>query len=273
MRKMKKVLFTDLDGTLLKNDKSISGKNKAAIREMQKAGHQLVISTGRTPESALDAIKELNLTGSGCYLSACNGAVLYDCSRQCISKEYTLPLEQVRYLFSEGARYGIHVHSYADGYVISEREDPETLQYERATGRPYRICEDVFSVIKKEPNKVLLISLDDRERLLEFQRDHLDWEKDRCSSFFSCREYLEYCPKDINKGSSLMEICRILNVDPGSVFAAGDSENDCFMLRAAGMGIAVKNAAPEVKAASDFITENDNEHDAVAEIIERFILN
>lgn len=52
----------------------------------------------------------------------------------------------------------------------------------------------------------------------------------------------------------------------------GDAENDISMIRAAHIGCAMRNAEEEVKQAADYITENDNNHDGVAEIIHKFVL-
>ena len=57
-----------------------------------------------------------------------------------------------------------------------------------------------------------------------------------------------------------------------STIAVGDEQNDISMIQEAHIGIAVKNAIPEAKAVADYVTENDNNHDAIAEVIEKFVL-
>ena len=54
--------------------------------------------------------------------------------------------------------------------------------------------------------------------------------------------------------------------------AFGDNTNDLPMIRGAGIGVAVANALPEVKAAADYVTKNDCNHDAVAEIVEQYMM-
>ena len=56
------------------------------------------------------------------------------------------------------------------------------------------------------------------------------------------------------------------------IIAAGDYNNDIEMIQNAGIGVAVANALPEVKAAADYVTQRDNDHDAVVEIVEKFLL-
>ena len=65
---MRKIVFSDLDGTLLSSDKSISGGNRAAIDRATKAGHTFAIATGRPFESAKMVSDSLGLNGEGCYI-------------------------------------------------------------------------------------------------------------------------------------------------------------------------------------------------------------
>ena len=83
---------------------------------------------------------------------------------------------------------------------------------------------------------------------------------------------MEYLPLGASKGSAVRTLCEMLGVDIKNAYAAGDERNDISMIEAAGVGIAMKNAVNEAKAVADYITENDNDHDGIAEIIDRLIL-
>ena len=113
--------------------------------------------------------------------------------------------------------------------------------------------DNVFSALDSEPWKVLLASLEEKEKLVRFQQEHRAWEKGRCSSFFSCQEYLEYCPAGTDKGSGIRALCDILNLDWENTYAVGDERNDIPMIKAAKTGIAMKNGVEEVKMAADYI--------------------
>ena len=269
---MRKILFTDLDGTLLRDDTTVSEGNRAAIRQMLDAGHHLVVATGRPVSSGLTVVKKLGLTLPGCYMIAFNGSVIYDCSADCILQEHTMPIEYVEYLFEEANRSNIHIQTYSDSQVLAQQWDEELDYYQKTTGMSAKIVRNIFDALDKEPCKVLLASLSGQERLKKFQREHRSWETGRCSSFFSSREYLEYCPEGINKGLGVSFLREFLNVKRENTYAVGDERNDIPMLREAGTGIAVRNAYEEVKMAADYVTEHDNERDAIVEIIDKFIL-
>ena len=70
----------------------------------------------------------------------------------------------------------------------------------------------------------------------------------------------------------MQETAEKAGVPLGEVIAIGDSENDLSMIQAAGLGVAVANAQEHVKAAADYVTETTCEQDAVADVIERFVL-
>lgn len=269
---MKKILFTDLDGTLLKNDKTISAKNKKAIDRMLAAGHLLAAATGRSVDTALKVLTPHGLAGPGFYMVACNGAVVYDCGQKRMLMEQTVPLPYVEYLFAEAERYKLHIHTYDDKDVLAKRDCRELQYYVSRTQATYRILEDVFGILDKAPNKVLLVS-SDHERLLRFEEDHREWAASRTTSVFSCPEYLEYCPKNTDKGTGISFLREYLKVRPEETYAVGDEQNDIPMILAAGWGIAMKNGVEETRAVADYVTEQDNNHDAIAEIIEKFILD
>lgn len=264
---MKKILFTDLDGTLLKTDKTISEKNREAIGRMLQVGNSVVITTGRVVPSAYKIAQKLGLTVPGCYMIAANGAVIFDCAKAQVMKEWTIPMPDVRYLFAEAKRYGIHIQTYSDQFMLTSCNSRELEFYVSRTDTPAKVVEDVFAELKQNPNKILLANIYDHECLEQFQRDHLQWEQGRLCSFFSCPQYLEYSPMGIDKGSGVRFLCSYLDIPIENAYAVGDERNDIPMIKAAGVGIAMKNAHEETKAAADYVTERDNDHDAIAEII------
>lgn len=84
--------------------------------------------------------------------------------------------------------------------------------------------------------------------------------------------YLEVVPVSVNKGQGVLDTCRALGIDPAETVAFGDAENDIPMLRAAGIGVAMGNAAPAVRAAAYEITASNNE-DGIALWLEKNILS
>jgi hypothetical protein len=267
-----KVLFVDLDGTLLCDDKSISDKNRLAIERMLGEGHYFVIATGRSIESGRMIARQLGLGSAGCYITAFNGGLLYDCAADRVLYKKTLPVEVVQELFIRTDAAGLYAHTYNKSDVITSRHTKELDFYCTATGSSYRISENVLDMLDEEPPKVIVMSLEDEKKLQRFRKKNMSWEKGRCTSVFTSRQLLEYCPIGSDKGTGLTKLIEILNLPAECTVAVGDEENDIPMVKAANVGVAMTNGIDAIKKAADYVTENDNNHDAIAEIIEKFIL-
>ncbi len=268
--KQGRILFTDLDGTLLSDDKSISPKNRRAVDQVLAEGNFIAISTGRPLESGKLVAEELGLTKPGCYLIAFNGSVLYDCFARKILHEETIPVSLVQRLFVQAKKSGIYIQTYDRKDILAEEYTKELAYYAERTRMSYRLLQNGASELYEKPYKALLISLSSRQRLEEFKRANAFWTDGKMNAFFSCPEYLEYCPCGAGKGSAVRRLLQILKIPAECAAAAGDEENDISMLQAVKNGAAVKNAAASVKEAAAYVTERDNNHDAVAEVIEKF---
>ena len=266
----RKIFFIDLDGTLMRDDRTISDRNREAIKKAVNDGNYIALATGRAIASGRNIVKDLGLTVPGCYLVAYNGAIIYDCSADCVLSRKKLPIEYAEYLYNEANAAGIYIQTYSETQILTSERTKELDVYVERTKMPYRIEKDMWSMLNEEPPKMILIDLESKERLEEFQRAHLEWEKGKCISFFSCPEYLEYCPLDATKGYGVDFLKKFLKIPYENTVAIGDQENDIAMIQRAFVGVAMKNASDEVKACADYVSQSDNNHDGVAEIIERF---
>lgn len=267
---MSKILFFDLDGTLLTTDKQISPGNRAALKRMLAQGHRAVITTGRYLPSALEQARRLELHGPGCYLIAYNGGLVYDLAAEKTLFRQTLPMDAALAAMAICRELGIHVQAYDQRHVlVIPPYDKDTLhRYCRIMRADYR----VVSALTEEPCKLLAASYhrpDELKKLEQALKSRLDSAAD---CFFTCPNYLEVVPKGISKGSAATRLCKMLGIPLADSVAVGDAENDISMIRSAGVGVAMANGSDEAKAAADDVTTRDNDHDGVAEVIEKWIL-
>ncbi len=137
----------------------------------------------------------------------------------------------------------------------------------------HEITQRLENVLDHAPFKLLAIDLEDRARLEAFRETvQAAEESSNIICAFSNPMYLEFYDKRAGKGNALVNLCNALHVLEKNAIAAGDEENDCSMIEAAGIGVAMANAVPLLKERADYITEKDNNHDGIVEVIERFIL-
>ena len=269
---MSKIIFSDLDGTLLCSDKSISEGNRVAIKRATEAGHSFVIATGRPFESAKKVSDSLGLNGEGCYIVSYNGGHVYDCYREKVLFSRQMDMQTVRELFVLADEADLYVHTYQNGEILTKADTEELEWYTARTNLTPSPRADVLEYLSREPNKAIVIDLHDHERLERFRAEHEDWAKGKCRMLFSCPQYLEVVPEGISKQTGINFLADYLGGDGADTIAVGDETNDIEMIKAAGLGVAVSNANPAAKEAADYVTVSSNDEDAIAEVIERFVL-
>lgn len=266
-----KILFTDLDGTLLDDKKQISRGNQLAIDRALSQGHKIVVATGRPLPSARIQIERLGLNREGCYAITYNGGLIYDTYHQKPLYSNPVPLPLVKPLFQAALERNLHIHTYTDTHILSCRDTKELRFYATTTLLSYEIADEELSQLTSAPYKLLVIN-NCREKLLDFQSTVLSSYKDKLHSFFSTEDLLEIVPAGVDKGAGVRWLCRYLGIPVENSVAAGDAQNDIAMLEAAHVGAVMRNAYPGIAGHGDYVTQNDNNHDGVAEIIEKFIL-
>lgn len=270
----KKVLFLDMDGTTLDDDKQLSEANLDALCRAVKAGHEVVITTGRTHSSAGYLREHYGLDRIGCrYMIVYNGAAILDCETGKLLYSKTIPVEYAARMIDAAREEGVYLHSYTEKKVLTERDDENLAVYLKRTSMEAEIVPDLKKAVDRPPYKLLAVEVRDPDRLLAFKQNQSSWIKGKVDMYFSYREYLEVVPEGVSKGAALQMFCKMREIPIEHTIAAGDEGNDLSMLRAAGIGCAVANAQKEVKKTADYVTERDNNHSAVAEIVERFLLN
>ena len=268
-----KILFTDLDGTLLNDDKKISDANKESIHRALNAGHKIVLASGRALANVLPVADSLELKTPGCYIIAYNGGQIYDCYAKRLLFDQTLTFDDVYDVFQASKEYGIYTQTYQDGYVITDKEDEELKYYAKKASAQYIITDDVPGYLLKEPSKILFIDLKDRKRLEEFCQVLNERFEKRMHAFFSSDYYLEIVPKNVSKGNSMHFLSNYLNIPMNNTVAVGDYDNDLPMIKEAAVGVILSNGPAHVKEQADYVTVNDNNHDGFKEAVEKFLLS
>ena len=271
-----KILFTDLDDTLLNNQSQVSPESKAFLDEFLASGNRLVLSSGRPLTSVLEVKEQAGLNQPGIFVSSSNGTLVYDCDNRRIIMKTCLPLSYVSYLQEQAKTLSLHIHTYReeDGKsdaIITPADNEEIRYYRRRVHLPLLISENLCDPLMEGPCKLLAISLHNRDKLETFRKNIADWAEDKIQTIYSNKQYLELFDRNAGKGSSLRFLCDYLHVPVSDAYAAGDADNDISMLEAAGCGIAMKNATDKVKAHADVVTDLDNDQNGLADMMRKLL--
>lgn len=271
MKKTEKILFTDLDDTLLNSQKQITPENHRAVCQAIRKGHRVVLCTGRPLMGVIPQIRELDLAQPGSYAITYNGGVIYDCYKEQVIYKKSLPLSYVKYIFQKARQYDLFCQTYSDTHLLAPCPSPALDIYLSGTKMPCKIIPTLPDTLEEEPAKVLVIGTADQEQLRAYQQSIGEWAQDKISIFYSNSIYLEHVPLGVSKGAAIKWLCSYLDIPLENTVAVGDAQNDIPMLQTARIGAAMANASPECKACADYITENDCENSGVAEVIRRFL--
>ena len=269
---MRKILFTDLDGTLLNNESRVVGKMRQALVDMCRAGHVLVLSSGRPLDSILEVMKEAGLDFPGMYVIANNGTLIYDCDNKKSLLELRVSYEDVTGIWELATKSGIHVQTYTATQIISAKDNKEVQYYRRKIHMPLLLAENPLDVLEKEPYKILCIDLEDHDRIEGFQTKVHERFGERLQTVFSNPYYLEIFVKEAGKGNGLKFLCEYLKVPVENSIAAGDAQNDISMLEVAALAVAMCNGDEDIKAMADVITKRNNHECGLADVVYEYIL-
>lgn len=274
-----KLLFTDLDGTLLTDDKRILDADMAAIEGMLLRGHKLVLCTGRPLTSAKQLAQKYGFDKPGFFLVSFNGGLIYDYATEKAILTRYIPVDEVKFIMDAAHRYGMHAHTYSGDLVVSEYETEQLKTYCRLMKMDYVVVKDIrdyygefINVVVKPPIKVNIITPFDHSSLVDFRAEMRKTTAGKLFDVFSKPEMLEFSHMQSNKGDAVRFMAEYYKVPLEDTIAVGDEENDCPMIEAAGVGVAVANASPVAKDIADYVTANDNNHSAIAEVIEKFVM-
>ena len=257
------LICTDLDGTLLRNDKSISAENIAAIEHFKREGGLFTFVTGRMPYFVSDMYERVRPNAPiGCI----NGAGVYDFAKGAYLAISELSFEAITLVRAVEERFpdvGVQVNTFRNVYFCKENDTMEIFR--RRTGLPNLTCR--YDEIN-EPIAKIIFGHEDEVTLLAVAAFLDAHPLSAGFSFIRSEETLyEILPAGVGKGTALVRIAECLSCDIAKTVAIGDFSNDVSMLRAAALGVAVANACPEAKAAADCVTVSNEEH-ALAAVID-----
>lgn len=263
-KKTQKIIATDLDGTLLKSDTTVSSENLCAIKRLSKKGIKTVVLTGRTfyeipyELRSCDEIEYFVYSNGAGIQSSKKGIVYYNTFDRKTSCEIYEILDSFDTL--------IELYSNQFPYIDKEDYSDDSFEY-------YRIDESFLPEMKKsrKPIKNLKDLLTDESYKIEmfdvFFRN--DSEKEACRKLLlekfdgieitsSLSSNLEIIKKGTDKGSGLKKLCELAKYDLDDIIVIGDSKNDISAFNTAKTKYAVSNACVEIKSLADkIICSND----------------
>ncbi len=268
-----RLLASDLDGTLVRSDGTVSAASRDALRRATDAGLLVAFVTGRPPRWLHAIADETGHTG---VAVAGNGAVLYDLRTETVLRAHLLDPVRLAVLTADlrvafpavrfGVEYGMNF-GYEPGYRHDWEISPSHDHRGNPIGPPH--VGELAEIITRPAVKLLAKDLAaDPDR---FVAEASRVVGDRATVTTSSRNgLLEIAPPGVTKASGLAELAAAHGIGPDEVVAVGDMPNDVPMLEWAGRAYAVGNAHRAVLAVADKVLPS-NDDDGVATLIDALL--
>lgn len=260
---MVRIVFSDLDRTLLATDKSLPAQNARALDLLAERGIEFVPCSGRS----ITGLPRVLVEHPACHYAVCaNGATVVDAHTQQVLHEALLDRSHCVALYEKLRDLPVSFDLFADGKIYAERArydaldgfgiEPNELRLVKGTRTPTDelVPQIVAKVRRLERVTVFWKTAEDRERVIACVEEDptLAWTT-------SSPHDIEISDRSASKGSGLVWLCGYLGIPVSESVAFGDMPNDLSMIRAAGDGVAVSNATPDVLAAADHMTASNDE--------------
>lgn len=259
-----RLIVSDLDGTLLSPDHSLSEHVARAIRQYVKEGGLFTVATGRPYRTAQPVIKEL---GIDIPVILSNGAVLAAGGR--VLERYCLSARAIADMLLDFHLTGLNVLLFREHEIQTFARTGEIEAYEHKERVSCSVVSALsFRWMTGELEKVIVIG-----DLVAFKTVWDRWEsvhRHTVSPFQSEADYVELVSGQVSKGFMLQRLSSTLGIEAKRIMAIGNQMNDLSMLRAAGIGVSVANSPIELQMASDYVSQASYGA-GVIEAINRFV--
>lgn len=271
-----KIIALDLDGTLLNSKKELTEENYLRLSQAAAQGVEIVPTTGRYWGLMPEKIRALPFLH---YAITINGAAIFDIRKNETVVKAEIPMESAREIMAYLDQFDVIYDCYSGnaGFMTAAlqarvddfTDDPHYRKMLKEFRKPVPELKSYILSHGMDVQKIQLFVKD--LELRTFLMQELRQRNPDVSVSSAFKNNIELTHLHANKGEALLKLADYLGVDQSSTMACGDMLNDLSMIEAAGIGVAMGNAAPEVKAKADYITE-DCDHNGVGKAIAELVL-
>lgn len=262
-----RLVVTDVDGTLVRHDKSLHPETIKAAQELKAAGITLCLVSSRPPRGVEMFLEPLGVTAPH---AGFNGGQIVAGDNATVLEELFIPEAAARAAVAHMTEAGLDVWVFAEsGWYVKAPIGPYVEHEAEVTRNSYTVVED-FAPYLATTIKIMSSSKD-FDLVGRVEGELQTSLGDRASVNRSSNYYCDVTHVDANKGHAALALAKIVGVTPEEMACLGDMNVDVPMLKVAGVSIAMGNAAESVKAAARYVT-GTNDESGWADAIRRYVL-
>lgn len=265
---MYKILISDLDDSLLNDQKHVSKADIETIKQFTDT--KFVVATGRSFDAIQDILSEIGLSNKkGQYCICYNGALIYENSSKTPIFSQFMTFEEANKIFEIGKQYDVCINICAEDYRYVYNPTENDLMVLNRNHARYKIIGDNISSLKNINITKIIYEKNDMDYLRKIRQEIK--QDDNFSISYSSNMIMEINHLNVSKGNGLLKLCELLNIDINDTIAMGDSLNDLSMIKTAHIGIGVKNSSEDIIPYCDEILDVTNNEDPVTHIYNKYI--
>jgi Cof subfamily protein (haloacid dehalogenase superfamily) len=261
-----RLVVTDIDGTLVKHDRTLAPSTIEAAGRLRAAGVKLALISSR-PAHGLDVL--LAPLGIDTPRAGFNGGEILDPEDR-VLRERTIPEGACREAVAMLEAAGVDVWVFTGGEWLLKNPQAHYIPREQLSiSMGFRVVED-FAPHLAKVHKVMGTSTD--FALIGRLEAEVGARVGRAAAVHRSQDYyLDVTHREANKGAAALALAELLGIDPAEMACLGDMPNDLPMFEVSGFAVAMGNAGEAVRARADAVTA-DNDSDGWALAIDRFVL-
>lgn len=267
---MYKLVAIDVDGTLVNDEKILTQRTIETIKRATKNNIKIVVSSARSFYRLKGYLEQLGLIEDNQYTIAFNGATILENKSQNVLFSNNFEEEEVNELINLADKLKTSIFLYSMNNVFTEKVPTIVEQSKNFKNVKFdKVKLKNINLNKDSIYKILFV--DEYDNILKMRKN---LPKEICIKYSvtsSIPECIEFVKNGITKSKALDFLCKRCNIKKSEVIAIGDGDNDLEMIDYAGLGVAMGNATDSLKEKADYVTSSNN-HDGVAEAIEKYIL-
>lgn len=264
---MIKLFVSDVDGTLINDNRELSDSTIEAARKAYSKGVKFMLATGRMHYGATI---EWNRLGLDVPMIASQGAVIYEPATGKFISKRKLSKDAVMKLIDFVEARDLYAHVYTEKTFHYNKLTRFTPMYEATSNIKGVLNEDIRECVEDDGSYKFLI-VERASKMPELHRECEELFGNIASITRSTPIMLEFLAKGVSKGAAVQDYAEMCGIAREEIICCGNELNDIEMIRAAGMGLAVDNASELLKREADYVIPSNN-NEGVRWAIEKFVL-
>ena len=283
---MNKTIFIDIDGTIINSQRELTERTLAAVHAAQRAGHTVVICTGRTVNRAAEVTVPLGVR----YIIHCNGAGIWDIHTNRAVYERPIPAADIVAMCEAAAKTNVVVslcsneaRVFASSIpVFASRAFSDVIEeFDTITSlRAYLKRKDVLLVatlgldigeFKALKTNLEAILAERKSSVINVNQSRILTDEDMETEPYKSHVFVDWVMSETSKGSGIAKFCQIFGIAKSETIGIGDDINDMPMLSEVGISVAMGNAISRLKKVATYVTSS-NDADGVAAFLEKMVL-